>query len=134
MHYLTKDDVLDLHTYAVLRYGGRLGIASHDRLMSVVTAPRQVLFESELYPDLPSKAAALMFLMIKSRPFVSANEATALLCMLRFLTLNNASLHHDVAERNCSGWCDPFPIPILIAAELSTGCVSAWHNRHSLAE
>ncbi len=98
MHYLTKDDVLDLHTYAVLRYGGRLGIASHDRLMSVVTAPRQVLFEAELYPDLPSKAAALMFLMIKSRPFVSANEATALLCMLRFLTLNNASLRYDVAE------------------------------------
>ena len=68
MHYLSKDDVLDLHTYAVLRYGGRLGITSHDRLISVVTAPRQELFEAELYPDLPSKAAALMFLMIRAAP------------------------------------------------------------------
>ncbi|MDW8145382.1 MAG: Fic family protein [Roseiflexaceae bacterium] len=98
VRYLTTDDVLDLHTYAVLRYGGRLGIASHDRLMSVVTAPRQVLFEAELYPDVPSKAAALMFLMIKSRPFVSANKSTALLCMLRFLDLNEAALCNDVAE------------------------------------
>ena len=32
MNYLTKDDLLDLHIYAVTCYGGRLGIASQDRL------------------------------------------------------------------------------------------------------
>lgn len=98
MQYLTKDDILDLHTYAVTRYGGRLGIASHDRLMTVLDAPRQVLFEAELYPDLPSKAAALVFLMVKSRPFLSANESTALLSMLWFLTLNGVSLPDDVVD------------------------------------
>ncbi|NWG19568.1 MAG: Fic family protein [Chloroflexi bacterium] len=98
MQYLTKDDVLDLHAYAVIRYGGRLGIASHDRLMTVLDAPRQVLFNAELYPDLPSKAAALVFLMVKSRPFLSANESTALLSMFRFLTLNGVSLPDDVVD------------------------------------
>jgi len=98
MQYLTKDDVLDLHAYAVVRYGGRLGIASHDRLMTVLDAPRQVLFDAELYPDLPSKAAALVFLMVKSRPFLSANESTALLSMFRFLTLNGVSLPDDVVD------------------------------------
>ena len=98
MHYLTKDELLDLHAYVVTRYGGRLGIASQDRLTSAIEAPRQVLFETELYPDLPSKAAALTFLLLKNRPFLGANEATALFVLLRFLALNGAVLRDDVGD------------------------------------
>jgi death-on-curing protein len=98
MQYLTKDDILDLHAFAVERYGGRLGIASQDGLTRVVVAPRQVMFSAELYPDLPSKAAALVFLLIKGRPFLAANEATALLALLRFLALNGATLDPHVSD------------------------------------
>jgi death-on-curing protein len=97
MNYLTKDDVLDLHAYIITRYGGRLGIASQDRLTSALDAPRQVMFGAELYPDLPSKASALAFLLLKGRPFVGANEATALLVLLRFLEMNHTSLG-DVSQ------------------------------------
>src|SRR5262245_60314992 len=97
MNYLTKDELLDLHAYAVMRYGGRLGIASQDRLMTVLEAPRQVMFGTELYPDLASKAAALSFLLLKNRPFVGANETTALMALLRFLALNQAALKDDVS-------------------------------------
>ncbi|HMO59707.1 MAG TPA: Fic family protein [Roseiflexaceae bacterium] len=98
--YLTKDDLLDLHALAAIRYGGRLGIASQDRLTSVIDAPRQVLFDAELYPDLLSKAAALMFLLVKSRPFLWGNELTAILALLRFLDLNGHRLdpHVDDAQ------------------------------------
>jgi death-on-curing protein len=96
MRYLTKDDLLDLHTYAVTHYNGRLGIASQDRLSSVIDAPRQVMFDAELYPDLHSKAAALMFLLLKSRPFLWGNEITALLALLRFLDLNECRLREEV--------------------------------------
>jgi death on curing protein len=92
MYYLTKDELLDIHAYILERYGGRMGIASQDRLTNVLDAPRQVMFGVELYPDLPSKAAALAFLILKSHPFVGANEATALLALLRFLHINNAGL------------------------------------------
>ena len=102
MNYLTKDELLDLHAYVLTRYGGRLGIASQDRLTGAVDAPRQVLFETELYPDLPSKAAALAFLILKSHPFVGANEATALLALLRFLHINHARL--DEAVDTNLGW------------------------------
>ncbi|HEX9370004.1 MAG TPA: Fic family protein [Roseiflexaceae bacterium] len=97
MRYLTKDDVLDLHAYIVTRYGGRLGIASQDRLTTAIDAPRQFMFGAELYPDIASKAAALTFLLLKSRPFLGANEATALLALLRFLEINNAGLS-DVSD------------------------------------
>ena len=92
MNYLTKDDLLDLHIYAVTCYGGRLGIASQDRMVSALSAPRQVMFGAELYPDLPSKAAAQTFLLLKSRPFLGANEVTALLALLRLHEINGASL------------------------------------------
>jgi len=98
MNYLTKDELLDLHAYVVTRYSGRLGIASQDRLTSAIEAPRQVLFETELYPDLPSKAAALAFLLLKNRPFVGANETTALMALLRFLSINGAMLRPDLGD------------------------------------
>ena len=99
MNYLTKDELTrHLHTYVVTRYGGGMGIASQDRLTSALDPPRQVMFDIELYPDLPSKAAALTFLMIKSRPFVGANEATALMALLRFLALNDTALNDDVSD------------------------------------
>ena len=98
MRYITKDELLDLHAYVVTRYGGRLGIASQDRLSSAVDAPRQVLFETELYPDLPSKAAALTFLLLKNRPFLGGNEGAALMALLRFLAINDASLRDDIGD------------------------------------
>ncbi|MEN9938458.1 MAG: hypothetical protein RLZZ387_5037 [Chloroflexota bacterium] len=98
MNYLTKQDLLDLHAYAVERYGGRLGIASQDGVARVADAPLQVMFGSELYPDLPGKAAAMVFLLIKSRPFLAANETTALLALLRLLAINGAALDPNVSD------------------------------------
>ncbi|WP_240695560.1 type II toxin-antitoxin system death-on-curing family toxin [Candidatus Chloroploca sp. Khr17] len=92
MHYLTKDDLLDLHAYAVERYGGLLGIKSQDRLQTVLSAPQQAMFGAELYPDLCSKAAVLVYMLVKSHPFIGANDATALLVLLRFLEVNGAAL------------------------------------------
>ncbi|HEU4327068.1 MAG TPA: Fic family protein [Roseiflexaceae bacterium] len=95
--YLTKEELLDLHAFVLTRYGGRLGISSQDRLTSALDAPRQVMFGAELYPDIPSKAAALTFLLLKNRPFVKGNQGTALIALLRFLALNGASLRPEVA-------------------------------------
>ncbi|NJN18223.1 MAG: death-on-curing protein [Oscillochloris sp.] len=96
MNYLTRDDILDLHTYAIERYGGLLGIKSQDRLQSVVNAPRQVMFGDELYPDLCSKSAVMVYLLLKSHPFVTMNELTAVLVLLRFLAINRAALRPEI--------------------------------------
>ncbi len=98
MKYLTADNILDLHTIAVERFGGRLGIKSQDKLQSVVTAPQQIFFGAELYADMASKAAVIGFQMLKNRPFLAGNEATALLAVLRFLHINDVPLGTDFAE------------------------------------
>jgi death-on-curing protein len=98
MNYLTRDDVLDLHTFVIERYGGRLGIKSQDKLVSATNAPQQVLFGEEVYADTASKAAVLGFQLLKNRPFVEGNELTALLAVLRFLDLNEVSVTETLAE------------------------------------
>src|SRR5919205_3542006 len=92
MNYLSRDEVLDLHMFALERYGGRLGIRSQDRLLAALNAPQQVMFGAELYPDLASKVAALGFMVLKNRPFNGGNEATALLSMLRMLDANGIAI------------------------------------------
>lgn len=96
MNYLTRDELLDLHAFAVERYGGLMGIKSQDRLQTVLNAPRQEMFGAELYPDMASKVAVVVYLLVKSHPFMGANDATALLAMLRMLEINGAALRPDI--------------------------------------
>jgi death-on-curing protein len=98
VNYLTHEDLLDLHTYVIMRYGGLMGIKSQDRLTTALNAPHQRMFGTELYPDVCSKAAALAYMIIKSHPFHSGNDSTALMAMLRFLELNDVRLREDVGS------------------------------------
>jgi death-on-curing protein len=98
MHYLTREELLDLHAYVILTYGGLVGIKSQDRLTSVINAPRQQMFGAELYPDVCSKAAVTAYMIIKNHPFVSGNDATAVLAMLRFLEINELTLRPDIGS------------------------------------
>jgi death-on-curing protein len=99
MNYLSRDDILDLHTFAIERYGGRMGIRSQDRLLAAIGAPRQVMFDIELYPDLAGKVAALGFMLLKNRPFNGGNELTALLGMLRMIAANGCHFDEQFPQR-----------------------------------
>lgn len=91
-NYLSRDELLDLHLFALERWGGRLGIRSQDKLLSALNAPQQAMFGSELYPDVADKVAVMCFQLLKHRPFVGGNEATTLLAALRFFALNDVAL------------------------------------------
>jgi death-on-curing protein len=99
MQYLTRDELLDLHTLVIERYGGRMGIRSQDRLLAAVNAPQQIMFGIELYPDLAGKMAALSFMLLKNRPFNGGNEATALLAILRMIATNGYQIDEQLPQR-----------------------------------
>ena len=86
--YLTVDEVLALHKYAIRRYGGSYGVASMERLESALNTPKQTMFGDELYPDIFARAAILAYLLVQNHPFVDGNKRTALYAMLRFLETN----------------------------------------------
>jgi death-on-curing protein len=127
MNYLSKEDLLDLHTLVVMQYGGRLGIASQDRLMHALDAPHQVLFHTELYPDIFSKAAIQTFLLLNQRPFISNNEGTALLAMLRFLEINGVTLREEIGSPELL-WL----IRAVSYAELDRNGIEQWLRDNTL--
>ncbi len=93
MRYLELDEVLQIHEWAVRRYGGGSSeLADLGRLESVLATPQQTMFGKDLYPDVASKAAILVYLIIKDHPFVDGNKRTGVLCLSRFLNVNGFDL------------------------------------------
>ncbi len=52
----------------------------------------------DVYPDLPSKAAALAFSLITNHPFVDGNKRIGHAAMETFLTLNGYELEASVDD------------------------------------
>jgi death-on-curing protein len=127
IRYLTIDEVIALHDYAVERFGGSLGLTDRGKLEAPIAAPMQDVFGTELYPDLLSKAAILFFLLIKNHPFIDGNKRTALYALLRFWEINGFTVSGvtdgelyqftiDVANSlldkdNIAGWLKAHTVP-----------------------
>ncbi len=97
MRYLELDDILRIHDFVIHQYGGSANLRDLGLLESALAAPRQTMFGKDLYPDLASKAAILIYSLVKNHSFVDGNKRTGLLCLLRFLQVNGYTLDatHD---------------------------------------
>ncbi len=123
IRYLELDEVLRVHERVIRQYGGSPEMRDLGLLESAVATPRQTMLGEELYPDVVSKAAILLYLLIKNHPFVDGNKRTGLLCLLRFLAVNGFAL--DVADD------DLYQFTLDVATStLSKDAVGAWINIH----
>jgi len=92
VEYLTPAEVLLLHAWLIERTGGSGGVRDMGLLESALARPQATFGQDELYPDLWSKAAALMHSLIRNHPFVDGNKRTALAATGIFLELNGYAL------------------------------------------
>lgn len=92
MEYLTPAEVLLLHAWLIERTGGSGGVRDVGLLESALARPQATFGQDDLYPDLWSKAAALMHSLIRNHPFVDGNKRTALAATGIFLELNGYAL------------------------------------------
>jgi death-on-curing protein len=95
VEYLTVAEVLMLHARLIQRTGGSGGVREMGLLESALARPKATFDQNELYPDLWTKAAALMHSLIRSHPFVDGNKRTALTATGLFLELNGHKLLAD---------------------------------------
>ncbi len=77
-----------MHARLVQRTGGSEGVRDVGLLESALARPTTTFDQAELYPDLWSKAAALMHSLVKNHAFVDGNKRTALTATALFLELN----------------------------------------------
>jgi len=92
VEYLTVTEVLLIHARLIQRTGGSKGLSSMALLESAVGRPQASYGGTDLYPDVWSKAAALMHSLIRNHPFVDGNKRTALTAATVFLELNDQPL------------------------------------------
>ena len=92
MRYLSLEEVIYIYSEIVQRTGSQPGI-NDDSLLDDILAKPLVTFEGEeLYPDIFTKVAVLMYAMINARPFASANKPTAVMCALFLLRANGFNI------------------------------------------
>jgi death-on-curing protein len=92
MRYFSLEEVIYIYSEVVQRSGAQAGIRD-DGLLDDILAKPLVAFEGEeLYPDIYTKAAVLMFAMVNLKPFVSANKPTAVMCALFLLRANGYNI------------------------------------------
>jgi death-on-curing protein len=72
--YLSVDQVLKLHADQTSAYGGATGLRDRGSLEAAVARPAVTFGGEDLYPDIPTKAAALMHSLVLNHPFVDGNK------------------------------------------------------------
>jgi death on curing protein len=79
------DDILQLHTDSVKKYGGAEGIKDIGLLESAIARPFQTFGGEDLYFSIFEKAAALAESLIINHPFIDGNKRTGFLAMASLL-------------------------------------------------
>ncbi len=88
MRYLSLLEVLELHEALIAISGSSYGIRDIRALESAINQPRLTFDQTDLYPDLITKATALCFSLVMNHPFIDGNKRIGHAAMETFLILN----------------------------------------------
>jgi len=84
MNYLSTEEILYIHNRIVEEFDGKHGVVEPRTLKKAIKYIRN----NEVFPDLESKTAALLFAIGKKKPFLSLNKKTAIAATYLFLENN----------------------------------------------
>jgi len=98
VRYLTAEQVLFIHSRIIDETGGAHGVRDIGLLQSAVARSRATFGDHELYPDIFSKAAALMESLARNHPFLDGNKRTAITATSVFLGMNNVRMEASQKE------------------------------------
>jgi len=98
IRYLAEEEILLAHFKLIERYGGSHGVRSLERIKSVITAPKQVVFGAEQYQTIFEKAAVYVRNIIGDHPFVDGNKRTAVTVAVMFLLRNGVIFSAQTGE------------------------------------
>ncbi|HEV2841258.1 MAG TPA: type II toxin-antitoxin system death-on-curing family toxin [Chthoniobacterales bacterium] len=86
--HLSIEIVREIHSEAVGKFGGLLGVRDENLLASAVLAPQSTFGGKSPYADLVEVAAAYLFYICGNHPFLDGNKRTAMMAAIVFLRLN----------------------------------------------
>ena len=92
MIILSKEQILNLHSQLINKFGGIDGVREDGLLESALNNADGVYFGLEKYPTVEEKAARLAYSLTKNHPFLDGNKRIGVLIMLVFLEINKIEL------------------------------------------
>lgn len=93
--YLTAEQILFIHSRIINETGGEFGIRDLGVLQSAVARPKATFDGKKLYPNIFSKAAALLESLVNNHPFVDGNKRIGITGVGVFLQMNGWFLIAD---------------------------------------
>jgi len=96
--FLTLEDVLDIHTQQLARFGGGEGMRDLGLLESALAQPQATFGGEYVHQSLWEMAAAYLFHIASNHPFIDGNKRVGLLAALVFLELNGITLTQGSEE------------------------------------
>lgn len=124
MDYLTANQIMFIHSRLIKETGGSQGVHDLSALLSAVGRPQSSFDDQDLYPDLFTKAAALLDSLIRNHPFVDGNKRAGMTAAALFLRRNGYQLMTSQKEvvRTALG---------VAQSQLEIGEIAAWLQENS---
>lgn len=91
VNWLTKRDILSIHSESIAEFGGELGILSHGSLDSTLNKPKNLNYYQPNI-TLYDLAASYGYGFIKNHCFVDGNKRIAFFSICTFLGINGIEL------------------------------------------
>lgn len=98
MIWLTKEQVIRLHSELIAATGGLDGLRDENLLQSALLSPMQTYDSKELFPTIIDKAVRLACGLTQNHPFIDGNKRIGAHAMLIILALNGISLSYSQKE------------------------------------
>ena len=116
-------EVLVIHDTLIVQFGGSNGIRDYNLLVSAINRPFTGTGDTEFYPTIHEKAAALIESIVKNHPFVDGNKRTGYVMMRLFLLNNGFDIQASQDEK--------YTFVIRIASgSLSIEHITSWILEH----
>ena len=124
MNYLSPAQLLFIHARLIAETGGAIGVRELGLLAAAVARPQATFDGEDLYPDLLTKAAALMDSLVRNHPFVDGNKRTGITAAGLFVLIDGWQLTASSAE------LEKFTLQVAQSqSDLAT--MTIWFEQHS---
>ena len=87
--FLDLDEIIEIHSQQVERYGGTDGLRDAAALESAIATPQATFGGEFLHPSITAMAAAYLFHICQNHPFLDGNKRTGANAAITFLLMND---------------------------------------------
>jgi len=119
LYWLTKQEVLAMHSLQIAHFGGASGIRDEGLLESALARAQNVATYAESTPSLARLAAAYGAGVVRNHPFVDGNKRTGLMAAFVFMERNGSRVTASQEEAYLAFYD-------LAAGNLSEDALAQW--------